>query len=495
VPRIEQYLPRLVREWDQVAPGELHRAIDGSMVFVDVSGFTKMSERLARHGKVGAEEVTEVIGGTFDRLLGEAYAYGASLLKFGGDALLLFFQGEFHASSACAAAWGMRQALRAIGRFETSAGQVTLRMSVGVHSGSFDFFLVGESHRELIVAGPAATETTEMEAAAGAGQILISPATARLVPGRNVGRQVGPGYLLAGRIEAARGEIVPARSMPQLHQFLPRALRESLIAGEVEPEHRPVAVGFVHFMEFDNLVLTVGSGAAAAALDRLVRTVQTAVDARGVTFLSTDIAGDGGKIIVAGGIPQATGNDEDQVLLALRDVISSPIELPVQVGVNWGPVFAGEIGPMYRRTFTVMGDTVNLAARLMAKASAGQILATRDLLDGSRTLFETTQLEPFQVKGKKLPVQAFAVGDPMGSRGSVDVATPLIGREQELETLDRSWDSASRSRGMAVELVAEPGMGKTRLLQEFLLGRETPGPFGLNAASIRPRLPISHFGR
>ena len=97
---IHQYLPRLVREWDDRAPGQLHQAIDGSMVFVDVSGFTKMSERLARHGKVGAEEVTEVIGGTFERLLGEAYAYGASLLKFGGDALLLFFQGERSCSPA-----------------------------------------------------------------------------------------------------------------------------------------------------------------------------------------------------------------------------------------------------------------------------------------------------------------------------------------------------------------------------------------------------------
>ncbi len=67
---IHQYLPRLVREWDDGHPARLHQAIDGSMVFVDVSGFTKMSERLARHGKVGAEEVTEVIGGTFERLVG-----------------------------------------------------------------------------------------------------------------------------------------------------------------------------------------------------------------------------------------------------------------------------------------------------------------------------------------------------------------------------------------------------------------------------------------
>ena len=63
------------------------RTLDGSMVFVDISGFTKMSERLARHGKVGAEEVTDVLGAVFAKLLAVAYGEDGSLLKFGGDAL------------------------------------------------------------------------------------------------------------------------------------------------------------------------------------------------------------------------------------------------------------------------------------------------------------------------------------------------------------------------------------------------------------------------
>ena len=58
------------------------------MVFGDVSGFTKMSERLARHGKVGAEEVADAINTCFEQLLAVAYRCGGSLLKFGGDALL-----------------------------------------------------------------------------------------------------------------------------------------------------------------------------------------------------------------------------------------------------------------------------------------------------------------------------------------------------------------------------------------------------------------------
>ena len=56
-----------------------------------------------------------------------------------------------------------------------------------------------------------------------------------------------------------------------------------------------------------------------------------------------------------------------------------------------GPVFAGEVGPAYRRTYTVMGDTVNLAARLMAKAAPGEILASPEILQPARTVFDTTR--------------------------------------------------------------------------------------------------------
>src|SRR5262245_4635821 len=97
-------------------PHATFRTAEGSMLFVDISGFTKMSERLARHGKVGAEEVTDVLGAIFARLLAVAYGEDGSLLKFGGDALLLWFTGENHAARAAWSAHHMRATLRSIGR-------------------------------------------------------------------------------------------------------------------------------------------------------------------------------------------------------------------------------------------------------------------------------------------------------------------------------------------------------------------------------------------
>src|SRR5262245_66336904 len=103
-------------------PHATFRTAEGSMLFVDISGFTKMSERLARHGKVGAEEVTDVLGAVFTKLLAVAYGEDGSLLKFGGDALLLWFVGEGQAIRAATAEHGMRATLRSICTIDTAEG-------------------------------------------------------------------------------------------------------------------------------------------------------------------------------------------------------------------------------------------------------------------------------------------------------------------------------------------------------------------------------------
>src|SRR3954454_658456 len=154
-PVLLPYVPRLVTEWATARLQDRGQPVPGTMVFADLSGFTAMSERLSRLGRVGAEEVTDSIGACFEELLRVAYDVGGGLLKFGGDALLLAFSGHDHRRRAVWSAAAMRERLRTVGKLKTPAGNVTLRMSVGVHSGSFDCFLVGEPTRELLVTGDA----------------------------------------------------------------------------------------------------------------------------------------------------------------------------------------------------------------------------------------------------------------------------------------------------------------------------------------------------
>ncbi len=163
-------------DWQATAPDLRHRSVEGSLVFVDISGFTKLSEGLSKQGKIGAEELAAIINECFVGLLALAYADGAQLLKFGGDALLLLFSGPHHEARACRAAFAMRRHLRTAGRLNVLGQRVNLRMSIGIHSGCFDMFLVGASHRELVVAGPAVSTVVSMESTATRGADPRQPA-------------------------------------------------------------------------------------------------------------------------------------------------------------------------------------------------------------------------------------------------------------------------------------------------------------------------------
>jgi class 3 adenylate cyclase len=189
------YVTRILQQHLINDPSSRCWTSDGTAVIVDISGFTKLSERLSRKGREGAEQITEAIGRSFESILLVAYENGGSLLKFGGDALVLWFECEAHAARACRATVLMRRVLRGVGRIEVPGAKVTLRMSQGVHSGCFHFFAVGSSHVEFLPTGPAWSRAVAMERAAAAGD-PAEPADYGM-PARFLrGRPKGPGFLL-----------------------------------------------------------------------------------------------------------------------------------------------------------------------------------------------------------------------------------------------------------------------------------------------------------
>src|SRR4029450_8522635 len=105
------------------------------------------------------------------------YDNGASLHKFGGDALLMWFQAGGHAIRAARASVLMRRLLRDVGRIDLPGAKITLRMSQGIHSGTFHFFMLGETHHELVVAGPAWSRVVTMEHRAAAREIPVGSQT------------------------------------------------------------------------------------------------------------------------------------------------------------------------------------------------------------------------------------------------------------------------------------------------------------------------------
>jgi predicted ATPase/class 3 adenylate cyclase len=467
---LSPYLPRLIHEWARAHPTERFREFDGSLVSVDISGFTSLSERLAAKGRAGAEELILLLGGCFEGLIRIARRHGGDVLKFRGDALLILFSDAHHEERACNASSAMQWFIEHTRPMMSSVGPVELGMATGVYSGACHFFLVDSSHRELVVAGPAATATAELEDAAQADEILISERTAAALPADWIEEERRDARLLRRREPetdadvAAAGELIEATG---LAAFVPESLRAHLAVASGEAEHRQVTVAFLKLAGTDAIVERNGPGALSDLLQDLGAVVGEACSRFGATWLESDIDHGAIKLYLTAGAPSSTGSDEEAMLRVLREILDAGLAAELQAGVNRGHVFAGDIGAAARQTYAVIGDAVNLAARLCGRAQTGEILATGDVLDRSTARFETER-EPLLLKGKERSVMAYRVGAITGVRAEESGRLlPLVGRDTELEALREAVAAARTMQSRLVELVGEPGIGKSRLVEEL----------------------------
>ena len=198
------YVARIALDWLAREPERRARTVHGTLLFADVSGFTPLTERLARGGKVGAEELTDVLDEIFGRLLTVAASSGGDLLKFGGDALLLLFTGSHHETRAAGCAQRLLETLKPYRRFRAGGSWLRLTMHCGLESGPVQLLLVGDTHRELFAVGPVVSATVGLENAASGGQVLVGPAAAAALDPALLGSTVGV-RLPAGRAKGARG--------------------------------------------------------------------------------------------------------------------------------------------------------------------------------------------------------------------------------------------------------------------------------------------------
>jgi class 3 adenylate cyclase/tetratricopeptide (TPR) repeat protein len=463
------YVPRMAAEWDLDHEGERWYGLPATCCFVDITGFTTVSERLARLGPLGAEQLTELLDQVFGHMLAVAYEKGGSLLKFGGDALLLAFARDDHPRLAVEAAVAMRRALSEE-RTTTGVGRVELRASMGLHTGTLFLFRTGGAHRELLVAGPDCSTTILLERGASSGEILVSESTAAsLAPSATTATDRGARVRTRRVAEGGPG-ILRAREVPTsaVEAWVPTRLRERLTERAGEAEHRNASIAFVRYSGVDRLMDGSGGDAVADALDEIVSAVQSAAEHEGVTVLGSDADVDGGKLILAAGVPSAQEDDEGRMLRAAREIAQHSFDLDVHVGVNRGGVFAGDVGAAYRRSFTVIGDTVNVAARLASAAGRGEVLASAAVLERSRTAFDATELGSIDVKGRRDAVATWSVGPAVGARHRERGELPFRGRDAELATLAEALDAAAEGAGGVVVVEGDRGSGKTRLCAELL---------------------------
>jgi class 3 adenylate cyclase/tetratricopeptide (TPR) repeat protein len=223
----------------------------------------------------------------------------------------------------------------------------------------------------------------------------------------------------------------------------------------------------------------------------------------------------GDAVVSIFGAPLAHEDDPDRALraaLAMRErmdginarwaeQLGQPMEL--HIGINSGPVVAGQIGGERAGAYSVTGDTINTASRLQDAAQPSQILVSQNTHRLTHEAFTFRRLKPIRVRGKRDPLTVFELRRaklyPGKSRGVSGLSSPMVGRGDELEKLKRVTRGLTAGSGQVVIVTGEAGIGKSRLMAEWrasltkdvrwLEGRSYPGasavPYGPFADLIR----------
>ena len=473
---------------------EMPDRIRGTALFADISGFTPLTEALANDlgPQRGAEELTANLGRVFHAVIAELDRFGGNVIYFSGDAITCWIDGD-DGLRGVAAAFAMQAAMDRVGEIVTPGGIVVrLALKVAVACGAARRFVVGDPDIQLIdvLAGRLVDDLAEAEHHAGKGEIVLDHSAVaalghRVIIGEErldetTGKTFGVARELTVDVaEAPAGEPEPLADELVRPWLLP-AVYERLRSGRGEflAELRPAYPLFLRFggIDYDD------DDEAIAKLDDFVRRAQRIMAGYGGNVLQLTLGDKGAYLYGVFGSPVAHEDDAARAAAAaldLRDLERTTEARGIQIGLTHGRLRSGTYGHAMRRTFVCLGDAVNLSARLMSAAPEGRIFVNDDVREAAGDAFIWVRLPDLSVKGKAGTIVAHELAGSLerASRRRIRYELPLIGRQAELATLDAALEAAIGGTGRIVAIAAEAGMGKSRLVAEFVRSARRRGLF------------------
>ena len=312
------------------------------------------------------------------------------------------------------------------------------------------------------------------------------------LPCPQCGAEVLPGDKFCGK--CGHNLVTPSKPTPKdlsfeekidkIQRYLPKGLTEKILSqrDKIEGEHKQVTVMFCDMEGFTALSERLGPEEAYVIMDQVYEILIHKVhDYEGTV---NEMTGDGivalfGAPIALEDAPQRSirsGLAIHREMTRFSDRIKQEREgippIKMRIGIHTGPVVVGTLGNDLRVEFKAVGDTVNLASRMEGLAEPGTTYVTEETFDLTEGFFRFEALGEKAIKGKEEPVRVYRVIAPSTRRTRFDVSaerglTPFIGRERELELLLDGFERAKAGRGQAFSIMAEAGVGKSRLLYEF----------------------------
>lgn len=460
----------------------------GTALFADISGFTPLTEAMVRDlgAKRGAEELTRQLNMVYDALITQVHTYHGSVINFSGDAITCWFDNDtgLRATACALSMQAIMDPFTAIAI--PSMDIISLALKIAIATGPVRRFVVGTPNIQYIdvLAGATLERMATAEKHAGKGEIILAPETLQnlngiaeiatwrydvqgtlplaVVSGLKTTVEPNPWSTLdmtAFRAEHARPWILPA-------------IYERIQSGQGHflAEIRPAVSLFLRFsgIDYDD------DPEAGPKLDAYIQWVQQVLATYEGFLLQLTVGDKGSYLYAAFGAPIAHDDDPIRAVAVALALQHPPADLSyistIQIGISRGQMRSGAYGGSARRTYGVLGDEVNLAARLMSHAEPGQILVSGRIAYNTDHIYAFEPIGLIPLKGKKDPVPVSLVQGRKTTtlqRPDTIFTGPIVGRDHELALFDAMLAQMLGGTGQILRVEGVAGIGKSHLNAAF----------------------------
>lgn len=448
----------------QHSRGNRNGSFDAYTMFVDMSGFTRLTETLLKQGNAGAERLSNILNAIFEPMVSQVYAQGGFIPYFAGDAYTAIFPIDDCDCDATKLLELAQRQFDLLATASTSFSEFKIGIKTGLSFGDVEWGIVGNEHKSFYFRGAAIEGCAKGQMQATQQQIIIDDAFKAALP-RDLPLSpcAASGFYVVEEKPALSQPLLivskplPAQDPAVLAQFLPKAVLNFNQQGEFRTV---VAV----FMAFEGLEDN-------AALNSFATTVLNQVYNYAGYFKEIDFSDKGGVIVSFFGAPLSYENNVERALelmLSLQDeLLSLQINngLKFKAGIAEGIAYAGVIGGLERSQYAAVGNRVNIAARLMMSANWGEVLVD-DAVHKNRN-FRFQHTGDINYKGLRNPIPTYRL---LGHNQELHhpFEGDMVGRGQELNKLEKfALDAFTGHKPALAYVYGEPGIGKTRLSYEL----------------------------
>ncbi len=433
---------------------------EGYAMFIDLSGFTALTQKLSKQGHVGAEQLSNILNRIFEPLVELVYDQGAFIPYFAGDSFTAIFPPPFTPRALDRLIYTALKA-RLLYKEQSFLGSFKISIKIGISFGDIEWGIVGKEEHSFYFKGNAVDRSAKSQLKANNEEIIIHEVLKQRLPDQYQLEPIAIGYyVLRDNDLDFNLESKDKPTTPLSEKVLERFIPNQILTLNNQGEFRTVVSVF---MSFSSITTHEQINQFASILLNRVKNFSG-------YFKEIDFGDKGGVVPIFFGAPVSFENSADRALEFILSVLeeledSFGTSTQYRIGLTIGTAYTGFIGCSERSQYAAVGNCVNLAARLMTYADDGEILVDEEIQKSRQ--FKFKHKGNIRYKGFEGDLPTFVlIGRNTENRFTF--SGEMVGRMEELTQLIDFATALLRGKSAGVVCIyGEAGIGKSRLAFEF----------------------------